>query len=502
MKKLLAICRQDLKTHRVGFFLLGLTIFFFILRFPSLFEPYWYGDEGIYQIVGRALGEGRVLYEGIWDNKPPILYLIYALVNGDLFSVRLIATVVAILTLLAFFQLSKCLFKKRGALYGATILFTVLFGLPLLEGNIANAENFMLLPIIVSALLIVKASQGKKERRNFQFIIAGLLLAIAFLIKTVVIFDLAAFILFLFFITMPTLHLLFKKRNFLIGIKKLSQQYIPLVGGFTVPVVSVILLFLASGTFSDFLTATFSQGVSYVSYGNEFIVPQGLLFIKLLLLACFIVVLFVFRRSFTNVQIFIMLWLSFSLFNAFFAQRPYTHYLLVLLPSFSLLVGEIIEPKAYRFTGLLILLFILSLIPRNFWIYGKIGPYYQNFISFVTGGKEVEEYVAFFDPNVPSYYEAAQFIRMHTQEDEHIFIWGDAAQVYVLSNKLPPGRLAVSYHITFYPEAFEETKKILAKTRPRYIVLISPIGEYGELLRDYTLRFVLSKGAIIYEREF
>ena len=58
-------------------FLLIVSFFFFILRFPSLFEPYWYGDEGIYQVLGMVIRKGGLLYRDIWDNKPPFLYFIY-----------------------------------------------------------------------------------------------------------------------------------------------------------------------------------------------------------------------------------------------------------------------------------------------------------------------------------------------------------------------------------------------------------------------------------------
>ncbi|HXS15287.1 MAG TPA: hypothetical protein VN711_04105, partial [Candidatus Saccharimonadales bacterium] len=60
-------------------FLLAASLVFFLLRFPSFFEPYWYGDEGIYEVIGYGLTHGRLLYQGIWDNKPPLLYLIYAI---------------------------------------------------------------------------------------------------------------------------------------------------------------------------------------------------------------------------------------------------------------------------------------------------------------------------------------------------------------------------------------------------------------------------------------
>src|SRR3712207_7567947 len=44
---------------------------------------------------------------------------------------------------------------------------------------------------------------------------------------------------------------------------------------------------------------------------------------------------------FPYTTLFRSIWVSFSLFNTFFSHRPYTHYVLVFLPSYCLLVGLI-----------------------------------------------------------------------------------------------------------------------------------------------------------------
>lgn len=69
------------------------------------------------------------------------------------------------------------------------------FGTPLIEGNIANAENFMLFPIITAALLINDTDIFKKPKK---LAFAGLLLGISMLYKVVAIFDFTAFLYFYF----------------------------------------------------------------------------------------------------------------------------------------------------------------------------------------------------------------------------------------------------------------------------------------------------------------
>src|SRR5690349_2456022 len=160
--------------------LLAISFFFFLLRLPSLIEPNWYGDEGYYQVIGMALNHGSLLYSQIWDNKPPLLYIIYAIFHGDQFSVRLASLFVGLFTTWAFYYLAKKLFNHEKTSIITTSIFALLFATPLIEGNIANAENLMLFPITLAAILVYKISNPnyKLQTTNYK-LFAGLLLGIA-----------------------------------------------------------------------------------------------------------------------------------------------------------------------------------------------------------------------------------------------------------------------------------------------------------------------------------
>ena len=69
-----------------------LILFAIILRIPSLFEPYWYGDEAIYLTLGEGIRHNLVLYRDIFDHKPPLIYLIAA-AAGSLYWFKLILLV-------------------------------------------------------------------------------------------------------------------------------------------------------------------------------------------------------------------------------------------------------------------------------------------------------------------------------------------------------------------------------------------------------------------------
>src|SRR5258706_3414862 len=145
---------KHLEQKTTTWFIVAISFVFFLLRLPSLFEPYWYGDEGIYEVIGSAVRHNMLLYRDIWDNKPPFLYLVYSIFDGDQFGAKLLSLIFGLASVIVFFLLARKLFEKQRSIYISTAIYALLFGLPIIEGNIANAENFMLFPIILSSLLI------------------------------------------------------------------------------------------------------------------------------------------------------------------------------------------------------------------------------------------------------------------------------------------------------------------------------------------------------------
>src|SRR5207253_696458 len=94
-----------------------------------------------------------------------------------------------------------------------------------------------------------------------------------------------------------------------------------------------------------FLSAAFTNNVGYVGYENQYLIPQGLLIGKSVLLACFICLVFWKRKLMSVPTLFITLWMGFSFYNMFFSQRPYTHYVLVFISAFTLGIGLLLELK-------------------------------------------------------------------------------------------------------------------------------------------------------------
>jgi hypothetical protein len=478
-------------------FLLITLLLFSLLRLPSFFEPNWYGDEGIYQVLGRAVRTGRVLYSGIWDNKPPLLYLTYALVDANQFWIRFLSYLAGFFAVVVFYMLCKKVFTSKHARFLSTGLFAFLFAIPTTEANIANAENFMLVFILCGGYLVF--SSVTAQNRSRTLFLAGLLLSIAFLYKIVALFDYTAFFLFLTFIALPEKLATIKKR-----LRPLVKELLPFLAGFLLPIVLTTIIFFALGALTPFIKATFSNNVSYVGYKNFFLIPQGLLITKLLLLSCFTLILLKFRARLPQGILFALLWFGFALFDAFFSQRPYTHYVLMAIAPFSFLAGAVFTTKQYRlFTSLCLLAGASILIPTFEPVrIPKILAYYNNFIGYVSGKKTLDTYRSWFDADVPQDYILADFLTMQMKgrTERTIFLWGNTAQLYTLTNTLPPGRYTVAYHVGSR-EAIAETQNAIDQQKPRFVVLLRDSSLPPLLLTAYAYKATIGN-AIIYERAF
>ena len=469
-------------------FLLFISFIFFLLRWPSLFEPYWYGDEGVYQAVGMLLRNGASLYSGAWDNKPPLLYLLYALFNSDQFVIRTVSLIFGLASVWVFYLIARRLFaKSEKSVVIATSFYVVMFGTRIIEGNIANAENFMLLPILISSYFVISTDFVKKIWINRISFLAGLILSLAFLTKMVAVFDFFAFGSFLF---------VDPEKSFR---EKFIQKLIPFVLGFSIPVLLVMSYFFVTNSFKDFLNAFLFSNVGYVGYANKFIIPQGLLYLKMVFVASFVFLLLLKRNSVPRSMIFVLIWFSFSLFNAFFSQRPYTHYLLILLPSFTLMIGLIISEKRFRLLvgGFLFVSFVI--ININFKFHGKLLAYYSNLLAFCSDKQDLNSYQSFFDINTPKDYELARYIKSNTKSADSIFIWGNNAQLYKLTNKPPILRYTVAYHITNYPNAISEMDNAINTKKPKLIIIMPNVGSFPLALNNYNEK-VNIRDVKIYEK--
>ncbi len=465
-------------------FILILLAVVFILRLPSLFEPYWYGDEGIYLTIGMALRKGFLLYRDIYDNKPPLIYLMAGLANGYQFWFRLLADGFVLGAIYFFYQTATCFFdKQKNKVIISTLLFGFLTTIRATEGNIANAEQFILLPTMLGFWLFFN-DRLLKQKPLLKSLFIGISLSLGFLFKAPALFDFATLMLFL---------VLFTGKKFI----SFGKKEVFLLLGYFFPIVFTGLFFLLKGAFADFFSASFIQMFGYLGSwqnGSHTFSLLGLLKSELALKVIFagVICLFIWlkRKVIPQKFSFLLIWFVFSLLGATLSGRPYPHYLVQILPPFCLLLAESfsLKPKKLIFgTFLAVGLLVFSLVHYQFWWYPTLA-YYQNFLNFGLGTKTKDQYFEFFNPKLPLLYQTGEFISANSQKNDKIFIWADEPCLYLLSRKLPSTPYLTAYHVKdlgLMAKAAQEiqkndTKMVIVDQNTTYFPQLNQI-----LKRDY-----------------
>ncbi len=422
-----------------------------LLRLPTFFEPYWDGDEGVYYLLGQMIQRGAVLYRDIWDNKTPLLYLIYAL-HPTLLWAKFSATLFVLGTCLGIYFLAK---KMRVSPLGATALAGFLLSFPILEGNTANAELYFTLPIVWGAYLA--------WQRKWPWIL-GLLAVVAFNLKVPAIFDFAGIFLAIF---------IFRRE---------IKFYLPIAAVFLGSLALVFGYFYWQHALGDFWTAAFAQNSTYVSFWSGPLGKLGnpLIVRGVVLLAGLGVLIFLYAKKFlTKEFLFLASWFGFSLYATLLSGRPYPHYILQLVPPLAIFCFYLLANiKRYWFfaVGFIVLGFFLV---RSFGTILSLSDkldYYKNFLNYISERETWEKYQARFGQDNVQAYKMAEFLKENTRPSEPTFVWGENDYMYILSQRPPATKFIRAHHLTTVdPKNYALTVERLKKFQPRYIFIARPV---------------------------
>lgn len=482
-----------------------------VLRMPSLFEPYWYGDEGIYLTLGMALRKGLVFYRDIHDNKPPLLYLVAALAQTQ-FWFRFMLLWWHAATTVVVYKLAELIFS--GVKNKATVILTTVIFVALtlfFEGNIANGEIFMILPVTVGMLMILKtrlprpAKGGARNDGDWKYFLAGVMFAVGFLFKVPVGFDFLAAVVFLIIGEIRGIREMWKKIW--------SRELWLMAAGFAMPILISVVYYTKQGAFEPYVRSALMQNIGYLQSwktGNHssggFAIGSGLAQRGMGLILATAAIWWAGKRLGVDRQSqFAGLWFLYSLFGALLPSRPYPHYLIQVAVPAAILTSMVIYGKqtATR-VGLLGLgaAGMMTYFSIGFWSY-PILPYYQNFLDFTLMKKTRDEYFSYFGNRVLDNYKLAGYLRIATDEGDRIFVWGDEPFIYPLAERLPAGRYTTAYHVADF-NGYVETIEAIDKTRPAAIIKYLTEGrifpELDRELGDFYIKGPQFGEAVVYHR--
>lgn len=493
--------RIDAKqTELYPFILLGIFAFI-VLRLPSLAEPHWYGDEGIYAACAQEMSYGETLYRDIWDNKPPLIYWLYVLAGNTnrMLWARIFNLAAGIATIIGIYRLATELTDTKKA-FLAFFTAIPLLATPVFEGNIANGENFFL-PLTVWGLYLgFTASENKWKQ-----LISGILFGLASLFKLSAVLDFAGFIVFFIF----TRTRLISEKPDAKDISKLSFFAL----GFLSPILCVSLFELTRENFCNF-ASTFIDIFRYVRYPGEnwlgvvFFQMTGKVKLLLLLIGTIIVGLNFFSRKMDKKEVFVALILLFEYMATLVSSRHYVHYLLQVLPGFSLLIAIWITKlrtpipllKKINICAISILGLYLALITFNQGkdihvnygdgklnsrnLFHKMHAYYENYVSYaILQSKSRADYNRFFN-NEETLMEVLRRNLDSVFADipkDKIYVYTNRAWTYPYLHIRVPTSLPTAFQRNNTENGNNKLLNGLKENKPQLIVIEKSVPSFEEL---------------------
>lgn len=131
LKKLRALTYKDLDWKTVLMILFLIALF---IRFPFFFRDYIDRDESTFIIMGQSWVDGHLPYTKLWDLKPPITFLFFAMIiqvfGKSFIAIRLFGTLLVAMTALFTYGMATKVTNKKVAFWVAVfcVFFQSLFG--------------------------------------------------------------------------------------------------------------------------------------------------------------------------------------------------------------------------------------------------------------------------------------------------------------------------------------------------------------------------------------
>lgn len=437
-----------------------------VLRFFSFFPSVLDHDESTYLIIGRDILNGKLLYTDITDTKPVGIFIFYAalefLFGSSIFMKRLVFAVIVGITGYLISRVSIKFFKQNKVAFAAGLIYILYTSIWSYHGRSPNTELLFNLCTISTLLLF-------QTKRYINYIAGGLIIGIGFIIKYLVLFDVAAFLLFFFIVEIKEL-----------GSKSFWSVFVRyVVAGlsFLLPFALVNLCFWMGDNFQNFYFITYELPGNYGGSPSWKRYFTMLLDLTAKFLPISIIVFYVlFNRKKpieTKYKWFFALWIFAVLVAIYVPGKEFSHYTIQLMLPLSLLAGIFFHPdfKKDRITT--------KLYSR------KIGIPIMIVVLVVVQIVSLQNEVLQTDYN----REIAKYLEDEMDDDDKVFVANYQQIIYYLLDIESPTKfihsnlLFTDTHKVFNINGEEEIKRII-NTNPKFILIQRKNELVEELIKD------------------
>lgn len=406
-------------------------------------------DEGMYAYIAwRVTSHGEYPYLDIFDNKPPIIYLIYSLpmLLGYFEPVyfRLISTVAILSTSVIIFLIGK---KSTRASVGllAQYIFLVMLLHPSFSSYATNTEVILLVPLMLLIYLHLKWPSHSRALWYFGGSLAGLSL----LTKQI---SIAPILVVLVFASLK----LYKYSS----IKRVVEYCFRYLIGFVLVLLVVSSILEIHRYLPDFIEQTFFYPRIYASkmisiYGISAFLDRSAIIFR----AFPFVMLVFFSTLFSSIprKKFIVL----TFISLFFSTvpSPFGHYYIPLIPFIALLASLSI----FSISSLLLRRSLVFLIIISTLIFLTHIDFFDNKDLFFWAYERQDN----------PFYESltvAEHVKEITSSSDFVYVAGAEPQILYYAKRKSSTRHLFDIQVNLVEKYQDETIKQLKKNSPQFIV--------------------------------
>ena len=433
-------------------------------------------DEGEYAYGGQLLLQGLLPYQHLYSMKLPGIYVAYAglmvLFGQTPAGIHLGLLCVNIATIIVLFLLGRHLFDPlAGVVTAAT--FAVLSVGQSVQGVFANAEHFVILPVVAGLVLLLR---GLDDDRTGSIFWSGFLLGLGFIVKQ----HGAAFV------ALGGLYFLIDRlRRRPVNPRRLILQGAVFAVGAVMPYGVTCLIMASAGGFEDFWLWTVKYARAYTSQvpiekawpsftRSAVPIAGSALLLWTLAVAGLTAVIWDERMRRRWVFMFLFMLFSFVALCPGFYFRP--HYFILALPAAALLAGSAISGMARRLSTVPSKA-VRYVLPIGLAVICLVVSVYQQ-RSFLFRMTPIQASRATYGTNpFPESIEVARYIRTHTQPNDRIAVIGSEPQIYFYAE-----RRSASGHVYMYPlmehhefalQMQQEMIRQIKSARPVFLVFVN-----------------------------
>ena len=464
------------QNHLTGIsFWLGWTMVFviYIVLRINLIDIPLDRDEGIFGYSGQVILNGGLPYKDVFDHKPPLVFYINALAllifPPTAFGIHCFLHLYNLLTLIALYRCATVYTKSRMTGLWVALIYAVFSSIPSIQGFTASTEMYLLLPMTLSLLFTVKASELKNSN---YLVVSGTCSALAFFTKQTS----APMIMFiLLFIIVARINSL---RVRPISLKELAVDLAKWSTGFLGITALIAAYFYYHKIFDAFFYWSFTHNFLYSqSYGLSSTLPRIYAVMIAIVKSNLPLVLVIIAGNLMALlksdhkAYFVLLFLLLSLLSTV-PGVGYRHYFAQIAPAMALAggFGFAFLAKFIRKKNILpaiSVLFALSVIGA---------PVAVNSGYYITKNSDQISRDFFGYNPFPESNDIAEFLAQRTAEEDSVFILGSETQIFMLSQRASATSFAIIYPLMSsfprYMEFQNTTWQEVKANKPKYIITI------------------------------